>query len=119
MIPSKSWGGGGGVTEIPITQELRRSCKSAHSRMVLEKSKQDQVKLMSDKNLKRKAKLDEMNTLKKRKVEVTKAIDVLKTSLTSALRLHLVLVAIKHEKMLFKLLPLQRKCRRRNICWKN
>ena len=74
----------GGVTEIPITQELRRSCKSAHSRMVLEKSKQDQVKLMSDKNLKRKAKLDEMNTLKKRKVEVTKAIDVLKTSLTSA-----------------------------------
>ena len=45
----KKLGGGGGVTEIPITQELRRSCKSAHSRMVLEKSKQDQVKLMSDK----------------------------------------------------------------------
>ena len=52
--------------------------------MVLDKSRKEQEKLLSERDLKRKAKLDEINVLKKKKVEVSKSIDILKTSLTSA-----------------------------------
>ena len=45
---------------------------------------EEQEKLLSERDLKRKAKLDEINVLKKKKVEVSKSIDILKTSLTSA-----------------------------------
>ena len=74
----------GGTTEVPITRELIRSCKLANSRRELEKSKKDEEKLLSDKNLKRKAKLDEVNILKARKLDVAKSIDTLQKSLTSA-----------------------------------
>ena len=90
----------GGVTEIPITQELRRSCKSSLFRMVLEKSKQDQCQIdVRSKTLTRLATLVEINSLKKSQVEVTKAFRRIEDFGLQVLRLHLVLVAINHEKI--------------------
>lgn len=74
----------GDSSEVPISRELRRSCKTAHSRMVLDKSKKEQEKLVCEKDLKRKAKLDEINELKKRKIDVNTSISVLSKNLTSA-----------------------------------
>ena len=56
----------------------------AHSKMVRDKSKKEQEKLMNDKDLKRKAEQEEIDSLKKRKTEVSVSIGVLRSNLTSA-----------------------------------
>ena len=52
--------------------------------MELDSAKKQQEQLQDDKDLKRKAKREEIDHLKKRKVDVEKSIDTLKTSLTAA-----------------------------------
>ena len=42
----------GDVAEIQISKELRKSCKSAYSQMVLDKSRKEQEKLLSERDLK-------------------------------------------------------------------
>ena len=74
----------GDISQFPISKELRRSCKSAYKKMALDNEKKRKEHEQSDKDLKRKAKHDEIDNLKRRKVDVEKAISTLKTSLTKA-----------------------------------
>ena len=55
--------------------------------------------------------------MKKKKVEVSKSIDILKTSLTSA-AIASGSAGTKAGKMQFRPQPLQQKCRRRKCCWR-
>ena len=74
----------GNVTDIPITNELRNSCKSAHSQMENDKERKKKEKAESEKDLKRKAKYEEITKVKKAKQDAIASIDVLRASLTSA-----------------------------------
>ena len=71
----------GEVADFPITKELRGSCKKAYSEMILAMEKKKAGAEKNDKELKRKAKREEIANLKKRKVEVENAIVTLKESL--------------------------------------
>ena len=74
----------GEVSEFPISRELRKSCRSAKSRMRLDNEKKSQEKVVSAKELKRKAKRDEISELKKRKVDLEKSVTTLKEELVKA-----------------------------------
>lgn len=71
----------GDVSEYPITKDLRKSCRQAHSRMVLDKEKKKLEVERSDQQLKRKSKQDEIATVKKRKFELEKVVVTLKDAL--------------------------------------
>ena len=72
----------GDVSEFPITKELRKSCRQAHSKMQLDKEQKKVEEVKSDQQLKRKAKQEEIATLKKRKIELEKVVVSLKDALT-------------------------------------
>ena len=55
-------------------KELRDSCKRAYSKMILDMEKKKVEAEKNDKELKRKAKWEEIVKLKKRKVEVENTI---------------------------------------------
>ena len=66
------------VWDFPITKNLRKSCKQSAKRMHLDKEKRKDNEQKTDKELKRNAKHEEIENLKKRKV----GVETLKTSLT-------------------------------------
>ena len=70
------------VSEFPIMKKLRKICKQSRSRMLLDKEKEKCHQQKSAKDLKRKAKRDEIDEVKKAKIQVEKSIGTLKTNLT-------------------------------------
>ena len=74
----------GDISTFPISQQLRRSCRSAKSRMLLDNEKKNQEIVKCDRELKRTAKREEIDTLKKSKLDLVESISTLKSELTKA-----------------------------------
>ena len=69
--------------DFPITKELRKSCKLSRSRMQLDLKKKKEEETKNEQGLKRKAKLDELNDVKKAKIETMTCIETLKSNLAT------------------------------------
>ena len=64
--------------EFSITAELRKSCRLAYQQYKLEQAKINESNAKTDKNLKRKLKMDEIDNVKKQKLILEKAISALR-----------------------------------------
>ena len=67
--------------DVPITKELRKSSKLSRSRVQLDLKKEEETK--NEQGLKRKAKLDDLNDVKKAKIETMSCIEILKSNLAT------------------------------------
>ena len=74
---------GSAAGEFPITKDLRKSCKLSRSRMQLDVEKKKEEAKKDERGLKRKAKLEELNDVKKARSEVEKCIITLKANLAT------------------------------------
>ena len=69
--------------EYPIKAELRKSCKLSNQKWKQELEKREQEEKKNEKNLKRKMKREEMDEVKKQKLNVQEAIDSLRKGIVS------------------------------------
>ena len=71
------------IWDFPITRDLRKSCKLARQKKRIEDEKKDAEEQCSEQNLKRKMKNEEIQQIKKTKLDLEDTITSLKNSLVT------------------------------------